>query len=121
MMSASLAVMAISGLAHAADFNTLTTTTTPSASPYVAAPAQKAVEAPKKQGLLKSGARIVPDTTPSQTPATKNTLKKSDQGYSDMSAYNVVNDQNKPITNDWTRPKSWRIGYKNKDRAPVNE
>ena len=125
MMSVSLSIIAISGMAQAADFKTLTTTT-PMAQPQnlQAAPLQPVASAPqaakaqKKSSL--TSARIVPDTTPAPVPAA-GAPKKSDQGYSDISTYNVVNDQNKPITNDWSRPKSWRIGYKNKNRTPINE
>lgn len=126
MMSAALSMVAVSGLAQAADFNTLKTPTTATAqTPYGAPqptpqPTTTVAPAPKKAISLK-GARIVPDTSPAPDPAAGNTSKISDQGYSKASAYNVVNDQNKPITNDWTRPKSWRIGYKNKNRTPINE
>ncbi len=124
LLSVSLSVFSISGLAQAADFNTLTTPSqtpqAPAASVQATAPTQaKTIVEPKKTGPLKGGAYIVPDKTPA--PAQGNTFTKSDQGYSKMSAYNVVNDQNKPVTNDWTRPKSWRIGYKNKNRTPINE
>ena len=120
-----LATTILSAQAQAADSNSLSTSqdfktlnTAPAAQPATtAAPAQPA----KKTTLLK-GAHIVPDTTPAKpSPTTANNLKKADQGYSDISTYNVVNDQNKPVTQDWTRPKSWRIGYKNKNRTPVNE
>ncbi len=125
MMSAALSMVAVSGLAQAADFNTLTAPA-PSA-PVQQAPAQPVMAAPtqttttvtkttaKKPASL-TEARIVADKT-----VNGDTFKKSDQGYSKISAYNVVDDKNKPITNDWTRPKSWRIGYKNKNRTPINE
>ena len=115
MVSASLTFMMLAGVAQAneAGTTTVTTTTTTSAA-SVQQPAQK------KPGLLK-GARIVPDTAAAPASAKGNTFKKDDQGYSKMSTYNVVNDQNKPITNDWLRPKSWRIGYKNQNRTPINE
>ncbi|PZP56306.1 MAG: hypothetical protein DI586_04075 [Micavibrio aeruginosavorus] len=136
MMSA-LSVIAVSTAAGAADFNTLTTPAAPAtaatapaqpaAAPVVVAPGQTATapgqytttttttKTSRKPASL-TEARIVPDKT-----ADGNTFKKSDQGYSNIPAYNVVNDQNKPITNDWSRPKNWRIGYKNKNRTPINE
>lgn len=121
MLSVSLSVMAISGLAHAADFQTITTTPAApaaQAAPTTLAPAPAQAPAAKKPASLRD-ARIVPDTAPA--PASATPVKKSDQGYSKMQAYNVVDDRNKPITNDWSRPKDWRIGYKNKNRTPVNE
>lgn len=129
LILAALATTLVTAQSHAADNNSLTTTqdfktltTAPAAeTTSMAAPAQTPVQAttpaPQKKTILKGGAHIVPDTAN----ASSETFKKSHQGYSKMSAYNVVNDQNKPVTQDWTRPQSWRIGYKNKNRTPINE
>lgn len=120
MLSAILSTMALSGMAHAADFSASTAPTQQSQAVMVA-PSGDATATPKSSGFLKGGARIVPDNSPAPAPVPGKAFKKSDQGYSNMSAYNVVNDQNKPITNDWSRPKDWRIGYKNKNRTPINQ
>ncbi len=128
IMMMTLSMIAITASAEAADFNTLTTPApsapvaqAPVQQPVMAAPTQTTTtttvtKTTTKKPASLTEARIVADKT-----VNGDTFKKSDQGYSKMSAYNVVDDRNKPITNDWTRPKSWRIGYKNKNRTPINE
>ena len=120
MTFTALSLLAASG-AMAADFAPapLTPPPTPShtASPT---PASTPIKPSQAEKPLFKGAKIVPDNTPGPTTSAP-PYKKTDQGYSNMPTYNIVNDQNKPVTNDWTRPKSWRIGYKNKNRTPINE
>jgi len=75
----------------------------------------------QKNGILGTRAHVVPDISGPSASVKGDTFETKRQGYANIPTYKVVDDRDKPITNDWARPQSWRIGYKNKNRTPIND